>query len=120
MAVASSALASATQKGEGETEGGGAVGIARSLLKAEPQHLAVFENNEDVHNHAGGEYDLEQLQSGVEPEVVAEDLLSKYLVDTTKDRVLAYRFYRGQRGGYLDHREAGAASLGVALRAGIC
>ena len=32
--------------------------------------------------------------------MVAEALLSKYLVKTTKDRVLAYRVYREQRGEY--------------------
>jgi hypothetical protein len=60
----------------------------------------MLENNEDIHSHPCGEYVLEQLQHGVSAEAVAEKLLSEYLVRTTKQRVLAYRHYREQRGAY--------------------
>ena len=40
-----------------------------SCLQAPAQKLVAFENNEDVHSHACGEYVLKQLQNGVKPEV---------------------------------------------------
>ena len=43
-------------------------------LTAPSQQLAVFENNENVHTHACGEYGLEQLQIVIKPEVVVEYL----------------------------------------------
>ena len=67
-------------------------------LKAHAQQLAVFENNEEVHDHAYGEYVLEQLQLDNKPEVVVGSLRKEYLVATTNERVLAYRRYREQRG----------------------
>ncbi len=62
--------------------------------------LAVLENNLDIHAHACGEYLLHELQTGVSAEVVAKDLLSKYLVRATMQRVVAYRHYREQLGEY--------------------
>jgi hypothetical protein len=69
-------------------------------LKAPAQALGRVENNEDIHAHPCGEYVLEQLQNGVSADVVAEQLLAQYLVRTTRQRVLAYRCYREQRGEY--------------------
>jgi hypothetical protein len=70
-------------------------------IKAPPQALAVLENsNVDIHSHPCGEYVLEQLQKGVEPEQVVSDVLGRFLVRTTTSRVLAYRRYREQQGEY--------------------
>ncbi len=69
-------------------------------IKAPAQALAVLENNLDIHAHACGEYLLHELQTGVSAEVVAKDLLSKYLVRATMQRVVAYRHYREQLGEY--------------------
>ena len=43
---------------------------------------------------------LEQLQKGVDGQTVADEILSKYLVRTTRQRVQAYRHYREQMGSY--------------------
>ena len=43
---------------------------------------------------------MDRLQNGGNAEDVVAELLSKYLVTSTKERVLAYRFYREQRGKY--------------------
>ena len=69
-------------------------------ITSPPQALAVLENNEDVHSHPCGEYVLEQLQKGEKPEQVVSNVLARFLVRTTRDRVLAYRRYREQRGEY--------------------
>ena len=69
-------------------------------LKAPAQALSILENNEDLHTHACGEYVLEQLQKGVDGQTVADEILSKYLVRTTRQRVQAYRHYREQMGSY--------------------
>ena len=45
-------------------------------LEALAQKLPVFKNNEDTHTHECGEYVLQELQSGVSPEVGKEKLLS--------------------------------------------
>ena len=69
--------------------------------------LPTLTNNEDIHGHVCGEYVLEQLQNGVAPAAVVQGLLEQYLVRTTKERVLAYRWYREQRGDHwtLEHLE---------------
>ena len=69
-------------------------------LKAPEQALARLENNVSIHGHACGEYVLEQLQTGAKPSDVAHKLRSLYLVDTTKERVVAYRRYRESDGAY--------------------
>ena len=69
-------------------------------LKAPAQALSILENNEDLHTHACGEYVLEQLQKGVDGQTVADEILSKYIVRTTRQRVQAYRHYREQVGSY--------------------
>ena len=66
----------------------------------EAHKLPVFQNNEDVHTHECGEYVLQELQAGVSPGVVKENLRSKYLVSSTTQRLVAYRRYREQRGDY--------------------
>ena len=53
-----------------------------------------------MHAHACGEYVLHQLQSGVRPAEVVANLRSEYLVQSTPERVQAYRFYREQMGDY--------------------
>ena len=77
-------------------------------LKAPSQQLALLENAEDIHRHVCGEFVLEQLQKGVSTEEVKKQLLAQYLVDCkTTQRLVAYRRYREQRGGYWtsDHLE---------------
>ena len=69
-------------------------------LKAPAQQLLKLENNVDMHSHACGEYVLDELQRGAKPADVAQQLLSKYLIDTTAQRVSAYRYYREQLGNY--------------------
>ena len=69
-------------------------------LRAPAQALERFSNNEDVHAHPSGEYVLEQLQNGVAAEQVVVALLERYMVESTAQRVLAYRVYREQRGLY--------------------
>ena len=71
-----------------------------SWMKAPGQALSILENNEVIHSHACGEYVLQELQSGIRPEKVVEQLLCRYLVITTKERVAAYRYYREQRSEY--------------------
>ena len=70
-------------------------------MEASAQQLPTLENNEDIHSHACGEFALEQLQKGSNPQSVVESLLHEYLVKTTVQRVQAYRVYREQRGDYL-------------------
>ena len=53
-----------------------------------------------MHAHAAGEYVLEQLQEGVAAADVVQMLRERYLVDTTVQRVNAYRYYREQKGEY--------------------
>ena len=69
-------------------------------MKAPQQALGILDNNQDIHSHACGEYVLEQLQKGVGVQDVVDGLLSQYLVETTRQRVAAYRYYREQRGEY--------------------
>ena len=69
-------------------------------LKAPSQALEEFDNNEDIHAHACGEYVLQQLQEGKKPDAVVQLLLSQYLVRATSSRVQAYRTYREKRGDY--------------------
>ena len=57
-------------------------------------------DNQEIHAHACGEYVLQELQSGVAPEDVADALLCEYLVKTTASRVIAYRRCREQCGDY--------------------
>lgn len=69
-------------------------------IRAPAQSLDVFENNEDIHTHACGEYVLAQLQNGIDVVEVVRLLREQYLVATTVQRVNAYRYYREQRGEY--------------------
>ena len=69
-------------------------------LQAPAQALHVLDNNEDIHGHACGEFVLQQLQQGVSRELVVSQLLQRYLVKATEQRVAAYRMYREQRSGY--------------------
>ena len=55
---------------------------------------------EDIHSHECGAYALEQLQEGRTPTEVVALLREKYLVSTTQQRVMAYRYYREQRSEY--------------------
>ena len=63
-------------------------------LKAPAQKLQQLDTNECIHSHACGEYVLDELQRGAMPADVVHGLLRKYLVQTTVQRVLAYRKYR--------------------------
>ncbi len=74
--------------------------ILTRWVQASAQVLDSFDNNEDVYAHAAGEYVLEQLQEGVAAADVVQMLRERYLVDTTVQRVNAYRYYREQKGDY--------------------
>ena len=69
-------------------------------LKAPEQAVSILDENTDIHSHACGEYVLEQLQSGVSAAEVVKQLLPKYLVRATTQRVLAYCRYREETGDY--------------------
>ena len=56
---------------------------------------------QDIHSHECGEYALLELQQGRSAEDVVALLLERYLVRTTYQRVVAYRYYREQRSEYL-------------------
>jgi len=64
------------------------------------QALPIFNHNEDVHGHACGEYVLDRLQRGAKPEAVAQEILERYLVISTPQRLQAYRTYREATGNY--------------------
>ena len=69
-------------------------------LKAPAQKLLQLDTNESIHSNACGEYVLDELQRGAMPVDVVDGLLRKYLVQTTVQRVVAYRKYREQSGVY--------------------
>ena len=69
-------------------------------LTAEAQKPEKLEINERIHSHAAGEFVLLQLQHGKSPQYVVSELMSKYLVEASIERVAAYRFYRQQLGAY--------------------
>ena len=69
-------------------------------LKAPAQKLQQLDTNECIHSHACGEYVLDELQRGAMATDVVDGLLRKYLVETTVQRVAAYRRYREQSGAY--------------------
>ena len=71
-----------------------------SWLQADAQKPEKLEFNECIHSHAAGEYVLKQLQNGKTAEYVVEQLMSRYLVEATCQRVAAYRCYREQLGTY--------------------
>ena len=50
-----------------------------------------------IPGHACGEYVLHQLQRGVSPERVCEELMSQFIVKTTVQRLSAYRRYREEK-----------------------
>ena len=75
-----------------------------SWLKADSQKPEKLEFNEAIHAHASGEYALLQLQNGNSPENVVSELMSRYLVHATVERVVAYRHYREQIGTYWTRR----------------
>ena len=55
---------------------------------------------QDIQQHECGEYALEQLQQGRSAAEVVDLLLERYMVKTTYQRVVAYRYYREQRSEY--------------------
>ena len=71
-----------------------------SWLNIDAQKPEKLEFNECIHSHAAGEYVLIQLQNGKTAEYVVEQLMSRYLVEATCQRVAAYRCYREQLGTY--------------------
>lgn len=62
--------------------------------------LAECMVRQDLHAHECGEYALQQLQQGRSAAEVVELLLERYMVKTTYQRVVAYRYYREQRSEY--------------------
>ena len=75
--------------------------------EAPGQALTKFTSNEDVLAHPCGECVLGQLQCSVSPDVIIQVLLREYLVETNRQRLLAYRRFRELRGDYwtLEHLE---------------
>ena len=69
-------------------------------VKAPAQKLQQLDTNEGIHSHACGEYVLAELQRGAMASDVVDGLLRKYLVESTAQRVTAYRKYREQTGAY--------------------
>ena len=69
-------------------------------LRAEAQKPEKLEFNESIHAHPAGEYVLLQLQNGMKPEDVVSELMKRYIVEASWERVAAYRHYREQIGGY--------------------
>ena len=59
-----------------------------------------YTGREDIHGHDCGQYTLDLLQQGRAPEDVVALLREGYLVRTTRQRVVAYRYYREQRSEY--------------------
>ena len=55
---------------------------------------------QDIQQHECGQYALEQLQEGRSAAEVVDLLLERYMVKTTYQRVVAYRYYREQRSEY--------------------
>ena len=74
-------------------------GIIR-WLQADAQKPEKLEFNECIHSHAAGEYVLLQLQKGKSPEYVVSELMKRYLVEASVQRVAAYRLYREQISTY--------------------
>ena len=65
------------------------------------QKLPSLENNEETHNAPHGQWLLDRLQNGAEPEDLVKELLEKFLVKITAERLRAYRYYREQSAGYM-------------------
>ena len=62
--------------------------------------LGEYVARQDILQHECGEYALEQLQQGRSAAEVVDLLLERYMVKTTYQRVVAYRYYREQRSEY--------------------
>ena len=62
--------------------------------------LCAYVVCQDIQQHECGEYALEQLQLGRPAAEVVDLLLERYMVKTTYQRVVAYRYYREQRSEY--------------------
>ena len=62
--------------------------------------LGAYVVRQDIQQHECGEYALEQLQQGRSAAEVVDLLLERYMVKTTYQRVVAYRYYREQRSEY--------------------
>ena len=73
-------------------------------LKADAQKPEKLEFNECIHSHAAGEYVLLSLQRGIRAHEVVATLMSRYLVEASLERVVAYRCYREQLGKYWSMR----------------
>ena len=62
--------------------------------------LVEYMVRQDIQQHECGQYALEQLQEGRSAAEVVDLLLERYMVKTTYQRVVAYRYYREQRSEY--------------------
>ena len=69
------------------------------------QKLPALENNEDTHQAPYGQWLLERLQNDGASEDLVQELLEKYLVKTTVQRLRAYRVYREQQAGYMTKQQ---------------
>ena len=69
-------------------------------LQSPEQKLPRLDTNEGIHSHACGEYVIQELQQGKSAADVVDGLLKTYLVESTVQRVAAYRKYREQTGVY--------------------
>ena len=70
-----------------------------------PERLDL--NDECIHQHACGEYVLERLQGGARPQDVVVEVLERYLVQTTWQRLVQYRRYRENSVGYFSSNQLG-------------
>ena len=68
-------------------------------LNAPAQALPYLQDNIDVLSNPCGAHVLHQLQNGVSPAVVVQEVLEQYLARTTGPRVLAYRRLFEEKGG---------------------
>ena len=82
---------------------------------ADAQKPEKLEFNECIHSHPSGEFVLQQLQEGMSPQEVVSQLMRRYLVEVSCERVAAYRHYREQLGAYWAMRRTRATAMGVSV-----
>ena len=69
------------------------------------QKLPSLDNNEETHNAPYGQWLLDRLQNDGASDDLVQELLEKYLVKTTVQRLRAYRVYREQQAGYMTKQQ---------------
>ena len=71
-----------------------------SRLQADAQKAEKLDFNESIHSHPSGGFVLQALQNSMTPQYVVSELMTRYLVEASWERVVAYRHYREQLGTY--------------------